>query len=570
MKFIILTLLLLCNIVMADELSDRYEITNEVKNLFLNSDFKKLTQMSRSYVENENRTSSGKWKLDLFYRGIGKSVKDTDFSTLEKIALEWIKMYPESEAAHISYAKILVKKGWYSRGTDSARYTSRDQWKNLKSYMKRARDYLNKHKKTLSHNPGWYALMLDIAKGENWDKKSFFVLLDEAIDRHPYYNPIYYQALYRMQPKWGSFSNEEIERVAQKALFATQKKAGNSLYARFYWVASQLIYKDNLFTSSDVNWSIMSKGIDDVLRVYPSRWNLNYFAYFSCMEGDKDKTKYLLSKINNNPTKYPWISREGYYDNCLKWVNNLEDNNDTKYVKEISVDELEKYISNRTMDKPAYIHFSTYKKGCVNCDIQMLGAIAKEYHKKVNFVSINIMNYSIGMKIELYRKYFMRREPYSMIVHKGKIIERRNNNLFFMGESISHYREERVEAVLESYLSEPKNADYFNQYKRMIIDKASYLNSEENIRINMSEYLKVNQGYKATAAAVSSHYDRWAFGRSMRKRTQAEAIKEALNNCKKNRKKFKIEEKCKLHMIGNIYVYEKTENEIKQIMSTIK
>ncbi|WP_294953845.1 hypothetical protein [Sulfurovum sp.] len=555
---------------MADELSDRNKIISEVKALFLNSDFKKLTQIPKDYIENESRTSSGKWKLDLFYAGIRKSVKNTDFSTLEKIALEWIKAYPKSKVAHISYAEILVQKGWYSRGEDSASYTSKEQWKNLKFYMKRARDYLNKYKKTLSDNPGWYTVMLDIAKGENWDKKRFFELLDEAIEKHPYYNPIYYSALYRMQPKWGSFDKKEIENVAQKALVATHKKAGNSRYARFYWVASQLIYKDDLFTKSDVNWSIMSKGIDDVLKEFPSRWNLNYFAYFSCMAGDKDKTKYLLSQIQNNLNKYPWINRKNSYNKCLTWVNNPEDNEDIKYVQEIPVEKLEKYIAKKTMDKPAYIHFSTYKKGCVNCDIKMLDAIAKKYHEKVNFISVNMSNSSDSMKLELYRKYLMKRDPFSMIVHKGKVIERRNNDLFFMGQSLSRYRAERVKAILESYLSEPKNAAYFNQYKRTIIDNASFFNSEENIRLDMSDYLKANTGYKATATAASFYDDRWAYGRSIGKKTQIKAIKEALIDCKKNRKKFKVKEKCRLHMIGNIYVYEKSKDKIKKIMNTIK
>jgi hypothetical protein len=568
MKFIILIALLISQVLIGDELLDRKQITSEVKELFLTSQYEKLTQLSKDYLVNKRRTASGKWKLDSFYFGIGKTVKNADFSTLEKISLGWIKEYPNSEAAHISYAKILAKKGWYSRGVDSARYTSKSQWKNLKYYMKKARIYLNKHKKNIANDPGWYVLMLDICRGENWDKKRFFALLDEAIDQHPYFNAIYYAALYNMQPNWGSFSKEEVEEVAQKALLATKEKGKNSRYARFYWVASQLIYRNDLFSKSDVNWTIMSQGIDDILEEFPTQWNINYFAYYSCLARDKEKTKYLLDRIKDKPNKYPWINNQNIYEKCLQWANSTDKNTtNINYVKEIKLDALEDYITNNTMDKPTYIHFSTYKKGCLSCDIKMLDEVAGIYHNKINFVSINMLHSTMKEKSDLYRKYLMKRDPFSMIVHKQKITMRRDNVLYFISQQVARNRQHMVKNVIKDYLSEVKYSDYFDQFKTVISDNASFFNSEENIRTDMSAYSQHKKEYKATAAAASFYQNKWAYSRAFSKKSEEEAKKKALIGCEKNRKKFKVIEKCKLHMIGDIYVYEKSENEIKTIVN---
>ncbi|SFV58435.1 Putative cytoplasmic protein [hydrothermal vent metagenome] len=190
---------------------------------------------------------------------------------------------------------------------------------NFHKYMNEAYIYLKKHKEILDTHPMWYRLMLDISKGQKWDKKRFFSLLDEAILKYPYFEPIYYGALFHMHPKSASFSHAEIEIVAQKALKATKDKMNNSMYAKFYWVASQAIYKEKLFLDSNVKWEIMRKGIDDVLKDFPSQRNINYFAYYSCLAKDKNKTKELLSMIIKEPSKYPWIKNDNFYTKCVNW-----------------------------------------------------------------------------------------------------------------------------------------------------------------------------------------------------------------------------------------------------------
>lgn len=563
MKLVLLTFIFSFTFLYSNEMSERNHIINQVKTLFLQSKFKELTAISENYLSTNSRTKSGKWKLDLFYTGIGYSLKYKDFDTLKKISLKWIQEYPNSTTAHISHGILLAEKGWQSRGRNLAVYTLEEQLNSFKNYLQEARIYLNKHKKVISENPGWYRLMINIAKGENWNKKNFYTLFDEAILKHPHYNPIYYGALYRMDPKWGSFTKEEIEKIAQKALLATKEKEGNAKYARFYWVASQLIYKENLFTKSNVQWNIMKEGINDVLKEFPSQWNINYFAYYSCLAGDKNKTKELLSKLTSKIEKHPWGYGNTSYKKCLSWANHQDSNPiDFKKVTEIPLNKLDDYININT-DKPTLIHFSSYAKNSTLSDITMLNTIAEKLHTKMNFTSINMIRSSPKERKDLYLKYYMEREPFSMIVHNKKIVERLEHKLFFT--NIPYDRTNVVTATLKRYLKEVKTNDYFQQFQKTIKDKSSLLNSEENIRDAMSTYHNANK-YKATAAAIDFFSGKWAFGRILSETTQNQANEKALSECEHDRKKFNIKSKCQLHMVDNIYVFEKTEDEVQKVI----
>jgi len=556
MKTLILITVLACTL-LSGEMEERDRIIREATDLFLNRKFDTLSKISETYLKERSRTRSGRMKLNLFYIGIMKSRKKKDIAALKKIAEAWIAEAPDSPSAGIAYAFIRIIEGWIGRGDGPAIYTTPKQWEKLRRSMEEARTWLQDHKSGYSSHPEWYVAMLDIARGENWDKKRFYALLDEAINRHPRYAPVYYQALYRMSPRWGDFGKEEIEHLARKALEATREKEGYSLYARVYWAAAQIIYKENLFTDSDVDWNTMRRGFEDILRRYPSRYNLNHFAYFSCLAGDRETTRRLLEKIGEDPLELPWKYHDRSFERCRKLAREAPKSRN-EYLREIRPEDLDRFIAEKTDEKPAFIHFSSYRKGCGVCDPAMLEKIAGKYHDRMTFVSVNTAEgYD---RLHMFLKYAMRHPPYSLIVFRKKIIVRRDERLYrLQGERYARFRPGMIERVIKTFLSEKKDDAYFRQFKESICDRASLFNSEENIRSNMAEYATVREGYKATAAAVDPPFGRWAYGRSLRANSQKEANEKAMKKCNDNRKKFKIRDRCRLHMIGDRYVYETPE-----------
>lgn len=309
--------------VVADELKDREKIRNQATHLFQTGDFRKLNVLAQDYLVTEERTSSGLWKLTLFYAGVSQiaNKKNTDekyWNDLEDRALSWVEYQPESPAGHLAYASFLISHAWVYRGGKWARQVKPESWKPFYEHIEKAKKYLLKNKSISSIDPRWYELMIIIARAEGWNSEQFNALLKEGLARHPYFYQIYFAAINYLLPKWHG-SKLEVERFAKKAINITKSKENTGLYARVYWYSSQSNYGTKLFTESAVRWMKMSTAIDDVLEIYPDQWNINNFAYFSCLAGDAKKTNTLMNMIQGNPLSKVW-GNGVYYSYCKAWA----------------------------------------------------------------------------------------------------------------------------------------------------------------------------------------------------------------------------------------------------------
>ena len=327
MKLISCIILLLAMplITIAGELEERQQVRSFVADMFLKEEFQKLSDLSKKYLETEERTSSGLWKLTLFYAGIGdavnKRIRDENYwNDLDKKALKWVDAQPQSPSGYIAYAMIQIERGWMYRGNGWASNVKKESWRPFYECLEKAKQYLGEHYEIASNDPRWYETMLVVALGEGWDMGSFELLVDEATTKFPYFYQLYFVAIDYLSPKWHG-SKSEIEKFAQKAVNITSKKEKAGMYARVYWYASQSNYGIKLFTQSAVTWSHMSRAIDDVLVKYPDQWNINNFAYFACLAGDKEKTSSLVSQIKGEPIKSVWKNMR-FYDRCKYIADN--------------------------------------------------------------------------------------------------------------------------------------------------------------------------------------------------------------------------------------------------------
>jgi hypothetical protein len=303
----------------ADELVDRATTKSEVAQAFKNEDFKRLEKLSSQYRKTEVRTSSGLWKLTLFYTGLSDALdthqRDNPFwMTMNKSAEAWVKRYPNSPSARLGYAQMLLNRGWSYRGSGYADTVAEKDWKPFREYTQKAREYLEKTRKISEHDPRWYELMIRIATYQGWPQEEFDVILNEGMSRYPNFYQLHFAAIDYLTPKWGGDA-AAIEQFAREALRLTRKTEGTGMYARIYWYASQTQYGNELFTRSKVDWSLMKQGIDDVLAKYPDAWNVNNFARFACMKDDKKKTSELIDRIGPEPLMQVWQTQRTY-DYC--------------------------------------------------------------------------------------------------------------------------------------------------------------------------------------------------------------------------------------------------------------
>lgn len=305
------------------ELVDRQLIAEHFVTLFREEKFQQLEVEAYQYLSTQARTSSGLWKLTLLYSGsettFSKQQKDRKFwDAAERRASKWISTRPASAMAHLVYATMLLNRGWSIRGVGYSESVRPEDWAPFRMHLDKARTHLEKHKAIASGDPFWYELMLDIATWQQWAEADFARLLDEALDRHPYFYQIYFAAIDYYVPKWGG-NPKSIESFARASLARTKSVEGFGMYARIYWYASQTEYDDTLFSDSLVDWNTMKLGIDDVLKRYPDQWNLNNFAWFACLARDRPKTAELIGRLKGPLMTEVWVDAASFQD-CRDWA----------------------------------------------------------------------------------------------------------------------------------------------------------------------------------------------------------------------------------------------------------
>lgn len=309
---------------LAGELEERVEYDKRFSTMFMQEQFDALDKLAAEYRATESRSSSGLWMLTHFYFGIrtvtnhGKDEKY--WAEVESKALRWVASNPQSPASINVYASFLIEHGWKYRGSGLAHQVRKEDWKPFYEKLSQAREYLLLNKRIASADPRWYENMLIIARAEGWKRNKFDELVTEAVSKHPYFYQIYFAALDYLVPKWHG-SREEIEKFANFAVEHTKAGEGMGMYARVYWYASQTYYNADLI-ESDIDWDKMKRGIDDVLARYPDQWNINNFAFFACLGGDKQKTAELINRISTYPIHLAWGNHVyRYYDRCKAWTS---------------------------------------------------------------------------------------------------------------------------------------------------------------------------------------------------------------------------------------------------------
>lgn len=321
---IFIFMLLLPPLSLASELGDRDNIDKKVQEHIHNNSFSELESIASTYRTKEERTSSGLWKITLFYASIEDSYsyqkKDKkNWEDLIRKADQWIKAYPKSPTPYIAKAIALKSEAWTIRGTGYANTVATDAWKPFHEKIELSRATLEKSKLISNNDPHWYATMADIATIQSWEETDFKKLFDEGYVKYPNYYQMYFNAMIYYTPKWKGNANK-VELFASEILEKTKSKEGFALYARIYWAASQTQFQGKLFENSKVRWNIMSKGIDDVLKKYPDQWNINSFALFSCLAQDKEKAKKLISMIEYPPISSAWLGSIENYAYCKTWI----------------------------------------------------------------------------------------------------------------------------------------------------------------------------------------------------------------------------------------------------------
>lgn len=180
---------------------DQQQIIDQVSQLLLAEDFKKLNELAHEYRIKKSRTANGSWKLDAFYLGIAHladihNQNELFWEGLEHKTKKWIERFPRSPAAHITHAMVLSRHGWMLRGIDYPRINP-ENWLAYFNYNKIALQHLEKHRAIASVDPNWYEEMAWVASSLNWDKANVLKILEQGIEQEPTFPHLHLNLLRR-------------------------------------------------------------------------------------------------------------------------------------------------------------------------------------------------------------------------------------------------------------------------------------------------------------------------------------------------------------------------------------
>ncbi|MBD8696658.1 DUF4034 domain-containing protein [Stenotrophomonas sp. CFBP 13718] len=305
----------------ANESAERTAIKETVYSLMDARDFDALEALAERYRQPDERTSSGTWKLEHFYNGVNAYLgykRTAAWAPRIAFVDAWIKHSPDAPTPHIAKGILLLNRAFQYRGGGFARTVKEENWAPFRENVDLARAHLMKHKTQAARDPHWYHRMLEVARLQDWSYGQFDALFDEGTARHPRYYGLYFSATEALLPKWGG-SAGRIEDFAQQTVRRTRATEGTSLYARIYWVAINTQFDMDFPGNSRVDWPTMSRSMDDVLQQYPAEWNIQNFAYFSCLAGDREKTAALVRRMREPADMDAWPSQEAYQE-CRDWA----------------------------------------------------------------------------------------------------------------------------------------------------------------------------------------------------------------------------------------------------------
>lgn len=309
----------------SSEPEDRMSFGMEVSIWFDSYNFGQLEQAAEGLRRSGERTASGIWKLAEFHDAAASSFRtdrqDQGFWKGRKAHVDqWISKYPNSAAAHLAHARMLLNSAWSYRGDGLGNEVAAGAWQPFYEGTELAAQYLIANKRFMASDPDWYRLMIIVAYRLGWKKDQFQPILDEALRTHPKYHQIYFSAIDYFAPKWGG-SAELIELFARKSAEIAKRAGEPGMYARMYWVAIDGQFKGRTFQESRIHWPTMKAAMREVLQAYPDEWNIQNFARFSCLAGDSEMTAELLSRMRGFVIEEAW-RQYAPYERCKRWAMN--------------------------------------------------------------------------------------------------------------------------------------------------------------------------------------------------------------------------------------------------------
>jgi Domain of unknown function (DUF4034) len=280
-----------------------------VASLLDSEHFEDLDRVFEDWNDPSERMADGRWKLVNFQAGIKaffgrQNIWDARYPIFE----HWRQKNPQSRAAALAEAIYWFDYGWNARGGGVAGSVAPEGWKLFAERLKKAETVLVQSKPYASGSPLWWSLAIEVGNGLSWQKSRIMDLFAESAKTGKCFYSTYLSTIQSLTPLWGG-DWKLVDRFVQDSVKNTEDVEGHSLYARLYWAADCDCEDFSLFRDSLASWPEMKRGFEDIIQRYPhSAFDLNKFAVYACIAGDKETFQSLRFRIGKLLTPQAWPS----------------------------------------------------------------------------------------------------------------------------------------------------------------------------------------------------------------------------------------------------------------------
>ena len=286
-----------------DGLAFRKQMIATLADRFKADDFATLERVSAQWRQGKERYLDGIWKIARFYAAMSETAMS--FPERFKKLEAWQAAYPDSITPRLLHANAMVRYAWEARGGGWSSTVTEEGWRLFRERLATARLELAALHARRTECPEWFVVMQTVALGQQWSRKEYEALFEEAIRNEPEYLIFYEQKINYLQPKWYGREGEALAFV-NSLPGRFPDGVGAELYARLAWSglddANARLRKTDgrYFPDEGMQWEPMKAGFERIRARYPkSNRMLNVYAIFAGKASDWETCNRLMLEIGD-------------------------------------------------------------------------------------------------------------------------------------------------------------------------------------------------------------------------------------------------------------------------------
>jgi hypothetical protein len=284
-----------------------------VTQLLQNEQFLDVERVFDDWSDPSKRQATGRPMLAAYSFALQTNLINTpDWDATYQKIKRWRTMSPYAPAAAIAEAEYWQWYAWNARGAGYASTVTPDGWKLFHERLQKAEAVLDESRSFASDSPLWGLAYIEVGTGLGWPKDRILRQLAESAAKDPTFSLLYTTTAYYLTPRWGG-DWLLVDQLARSAVKSTEATEGWSYYALVYMSVDSCCGTMNLFRDTDVSWPDMKRGFEDLVRLYPhSAWNVNRFAAYACVAGDKDAYVRMRLKLGKQVMPAAWLANYSF------------------------------------------------------------------------------------------------------------------------------------------------------------------------------------------------------------------------------------------------------------------